>query len=260
MRELIVKTLVRSGYEKVDAAANGDEAWTALLEVRYQLVITDQVMPKVTGLDLIKKMRAAGMLQPVILVSGTIPTAEIERNPGLRVDAILFKPFTVTELLATIAATMQAAAGWADEKKHPTTQTGTQRGPPVHDHLNAPFRILFVDDNHDTRQMSIEMLVASGYDVEGVEDGVAGWEAILTHDYDLVITDNQMPRMTGLEMIEKLNSAGMTIPIIMATANLPTEEFIRRPWLKPDATLQRPFSSADLLAMVRNVLETGDGG
>jgi DNA-binding response OmpR family regulator len=68
-----------------------------------------------------------------------------------------------------------------------------------------------------------------------------------------------MPKMTGLEMIEKLNAARMTVPIIMATANLPMDEFARRPWLKPDATLQKPFGHADLLAMVRNVLDLDDG-
>jgi hypothetical protein len=45
----------------------------------------------------------------------------------------------------------------------------------------------------------------------------------------------------------------------MATGILPTHEFASKPWLKPDATLQRPFSNDDLLETVRNVLRTGDG-
>jgi CheY-like chemotaxis protein len=68
-----------------------------------------------------------------------------------------------------------------------------------------------------------------------------------------------MPRMTGLEMIEKLRSATMTIPVIMATSYLPTHEFVRRPWLKPDAALERPFSNDDLLVTVKKILGT-DGG
>ena len=77
--------------------------------------------------------------------------------------------------------------------------------------------------------------------------------------YDLIITDNKMPRMTGIEMIEKLRSASMAVPVIMATESLPTQEFARKPWLKPDATLQRPFSNDDLLAAVRTILRTDDG-
>ena len=48
----------------------------------------------------------------------------------------------------------------------------------------------------------------------------AAWEALQTYEYDLVITDNQMPRMTGLEMIGKLRSSTMTVPVIMALQDI----------------------------------------
>jgi FixJ family two-component response regulator len=59
-------------------------------------------------------------------------------------------------------------------------------------------------------------------------------------------------------MIEQLRSAHMTLPVIMATGHLPMVEFARRPWLKPDATLQRPFSNDDLLEAVKKVLRPDD--
>jgi hypothetical protein len=45
----------------------------------------------------------------------------------------------------------------------------------------------------------------------------------------------------------------------MATRYLPTHEFARRPWLKPDAALERPFSNEDLLETVKKVLGTVGG-
>ena len=99
---------------------------------------------------------------------------------------------------------------------------------------------------------------ASGYQVEGVKDGVEGLEELLTCDYDLVITDNTMPRMTGIQMIAKLYAARLSLPVIMATGQLPVHEFASRPWLTPDATLQRPFSNDDLLATVKKVLRADD--
>jgi DNA-binding response OmpR family regulator len=125
--------------------------------------------------------------------------------------------------------------------------------------LTGPQRILVVDDDNDLRQLSINALTGAGYDVQGAEDGAAGWLALRANDYDLVVTDNQMPNMTGLEMIEKLRSAHMELPVIMATGLLPRHEFTRKPWLKPDAMLQRPFSSNELVETVRNVLRTDDG-
>jgi DNA-binding response OmpR family regulator len=144
-----------------------------------------------------------------------------------------------------------------DDDKIPPARA--RPGASIRDQTNLPQRILVVDDDRDSRQLSIDVLIAFGYDVEGARDGAAGWEAVQNGSYDLVITDNKMPRMTGVEMIEKLRSARMMLPVIMATRYLPTHEFIRRPWLKPDAALERPFSNDDLLAAVKKTLGTGGG-
>jgi DNA-binding response OmpR family regulator len=128
---------------------------------------------------------------------------------------------------------------------------------PIREQLNLSYRILVVDDDHDARQLSVKALLGSGYDAEGVKDGAAGWDALQANDYDLIVTDNKMPKMTGIEMIAKLRLARMTVPVIMATGVLPEHEFARKPWLRPDAMLQRPFTTNDLLETVRNVLRTG---
>jgi CheY-like chemotaxis protein len=129
----------------------------------------------------------------------------------------------------------------------------------THEETQSPHRVLVVDDNSDVRQLTVDVLAGSGYDVDAAQDGAAGWEAIQARGYDLIITDNQMPRMTGIEMIEKLRSACIISRVIMATGHLPVFEFARKPWLKPDAALQRPFSNDELLATVKKVLHTDDG-
>ena len=130
-------------------------------------------------------------------------------------------------------------------------QNDTQNNPRQH--------VLVVDDDKDSRQHSLEVLTRSGYEVAGAIDGAAGWEALQTFDYDLVVTDNLMPRMTGVEMIAKLRASSMNVPVIMATGQLPVFEFARRPWLKPDVALQRPFTNDDLLAAVKRILGPGAG-
>ena len=125
-------------------------------------------------------------------------------------------------------------------------------------HKNPSRRILVVDDDPDTRQLSVDVLVSSEYEVDAAIDGAAGWEALRARHYDLVITDNKMPRMTGVELIEKLRYTRVGLPVIMATSQLPTSIFDSKPWLTPDATLQRPFSNDDLLATVKKVLRADD--
>jgi DNA-binding response OmpR family regulator len=115
-------------------------------------------------------------------------------------------------------------------------------------------RILVVDDDKDLRRLCVDILIDSGYEAVGVVDGAAGWEELQSNDYDLVVTDNKMPRMSGIEMLEKMRSERMALPVIMATSALPTQVISRKPWLQPDATLVRPFSNEDLLALVKKVL------
>jgi CheY-like chemotaxis protein len=130
---------------------------------------------------------------------------------------------------------------------------------PTKHQKSSRLRILVVDDASSVRQLKVNLLVDCGFDVEEARDGADGWEALQTGHYDLVITDNTMPRMTGVEMIEKLRSARMTVPVIMATGFLPVFVFSRKPWLKPDAALTIPFSDNDLLTAVKRILDKDDG-
>jgi DNA-binding response OmpR family regulator len=259
LRGIVVKNLIRSGYEEVDAASDGANAWKALLNARYDLVITDHKMPRVTGLELIAKMRSAAMAQPVILVSGLMPSEELQRIPELCIDAMLAKPFTAAELLTTMENLLRVIEIPAVMKENQMLKTNELPIAPAQTRMNSQTRILLVDDDRDFRELQKDLLTSAGYEVESASDGAAGWEALRTNDYDLVITDNHMPKMTGLEMIENLHAAHMTVPVIMATGNLPTEEFARRPWLKPEASLQRPYTDGELLDTVRNVLDPDDG-
>jgi DNA-binding response OmpR family regulator len=259
------EVLVNAGYH-INTARDGDEAWKALQNFNYDLMITDNQMPKMTGVELIKKVRSAEMALPIILASGAMPTQELERNPTLRIEALLTKPFTGEELLKVMSAALKAGDRIADSAKlfrdcalvdDGVPQDAT--GAPVREKLNLAYRILVVDDNKEMRQHSMAVLASSGYEVESAKDGAAGWNALQSNGYDLVITDNQMPNMTGIEMIARVRAAALPIPVIMATGLLPTNIIAQDPWLTPDAMLQRPFSSAELLETVRNVLSTHNG-
>jgi signal transduction histidine kinase len=124
----------------------------------------------------------------------------------------------------------------------------------------ATLRVLVVDDESSIRQLNTEMLTRSGYEVDSAVDGEAGWEALQAQSYDLVITDNFMPKITGIEMIKKLHAANMKLPVIMATAIFPQEEFLLNPWLQAVPTLLKPYKTAELLSAVRKVLYASDSG
>ena len=111
-----------------------------------------------------------------------------------------------------------------------------------------------VDDEPDIRRLNTEVVIESGYHVDSVEDGVSAWEALNTNSYDLLITDNHMPTVTGLELIKKLRAEDMKLPVILMSATMPTEELKRHPWLEIQATLLKPYALAELFITVKEVL------
>jgi DNA-binding response OmpR family regulator len=123
---------------------------------------------------------------------------------------------------------------------------------------NLP-RILVVEDEAPVRQLNAEVLTRAGYEVDAAEDGAAAWEALNGDSYDLLITDNGMPRLSGLELLKKLRAARMELPVIMATGTLPTQEFAQSPWLRPAATLEKPYTIEELLRTVKKVLRATGG-
>jgi len=119
---------------------------------------------------------------------------------------------------------------------------------------NLRHRILVIDQDRDLRLMYTDALARPGYHVDAAEDGAVGWEALQVNRYNLLITENDMPRLTGVDLVRKLHSARMGLPIIMAAERLPTDELARNPLLQLAATLSKPFYISQLLETVKTVL------
>ena len=125
---------------------------------------------------------------------------------------------------------------------------------PATGQTNPSHRILVVEDDIGIRQLYSKVLIRSGCQVDGVEDGAAGWEALQADNYDLLITDHNMPKLTGVELVKQLRAARMELPVILVTGVLPTEEMNRNPWLQLASTLLKPFSPDQLVETVAKVL------
>jgi DNA-binding response OmpR family regulator len=138
-------------------------------------------------------------------------------------------------------------------------QTGESARAPNQSKANLSNRILVVDDDISIRELSTAVLIASGFQVDTAEDGVAGWEALHASSYDLLITDHNMPKVSGVELVKKLRSARMTLPVVLASGAIPTDELNRNPALRLAATLLKPFTVEELLGTVKKVLRASGG-
>jgi PAS domain S-box-containing protein len=119
------------------------------------------------------------------------------------------------------------------------------------------YRILVVDDEKAVRDLHSEVLTGAGYEVVAVADGALAWDAIQTQHFDLMITDNSMPKISGVEVINKLIAVNITLPVIMVTGALPQHEFKRYSWLNSIAVLEKPVSNRAILSKVEKLLNEG---
>ena len=142
----------------------------------------------------------------------------------------------------------------ADSLSH----AGAPTDPPARGGAGAPFRILVVDADSAIRNLSTEVPIHFGYRVDAATDGAADWETLQRNRYDLLVTDSEMPKVTGVEWVKKLRAARMDMPVILASVAMPNEELSRYPWLQFAATRLKPFTSVELLETVKKILRPTD--
>jgi len=90
-------------------------------------------------------------------------------------------------------------------------------------------RILVVDDSLTVRQAERQLLQNAGYDVDVAVDGLEGWSAVRLVNYDLVVSDVDMPRMNGIDLVRRIRSESPNpdIPVIIVSYKDREEDRLR---------------------------------
>jgi CheY-like chemotaxis protein len=141
---------------------------------------------------------------------------------------------------------------------HAAQPAGESAGAQNQPHFGPRRRILVVDDDWEVRRVNSEVLIEFGYQVDTAEDGVAAWTRLQFSEYDLLVTNHDMPRVTGFELLHRMRAANMTLPVIFATNSFPKEDFARLPSLQPAITLIQPYTADEFLETVKEVLRATD--
>lgn len=121
--------------------------------------------------------------------------------------------------------------------------------------MSAPLKILVVDDSQTQLLHMQAMLAQDGYAIELAEDGEQALVKLAESSVDLVLTDLQMPKMNGLELVEAIRTGPSPVPVILTTSE--GSEQIAAEALHRGAASYVPksFLSTMLLSTVRRVLE-----
>ncbi len=123
---------------------------------------------------------------------------------------------------------------------------------------HRPAAILVVDDNADNLELLCRRLQRLGHrDIATAADGLAAYERLCADRYDAVLLDVMMPRMGGMELLERMRAENRLeeTPVIMISAATEMETVVRCIELGAEDYLQKPFNPVLLRARLGSVLE-----
>ncbi|ARD49672.1 response regulator [Sporosarcina sp. P37] len=116
-------------------------------------------------------------------------------------------------------------------------------------------KVLVVDDEEILRMLLTDTLEFEGFQVEEAEDGLEAFEKIQSNRYDAILLDYMMPRMTGLELLERLQPMELDVPVIMLTAKAQQTDQDTVMAMGASHFVPKPFSPNELTELVKSLLK-----
>ena len=228
LRRFAVDVLKSYGYQILEAAS-GDEA--LLVAERHSqpidLILTDVIMPEMTGKELADRLRALRPRSRVLYMSAhTVDHISCQQllSSG---ELHIAKPFTPAALAAKVREALRTAARAS---------------------------VLVVDDEAGIRELFALTLAGAGYEVAEAEDGKAAMAVLGERRFDLLITDLVMPEREGIETIREVRKRWPDLKILAVSGAFGGAYLKPAKALGANATLPKPVSRDQLIASVRELL------
>ena len=245
MRSVTVSQLRGLGATKIHTAKNGVEALRVLRQDNVDMILSDWNMPVMSGLNLLKTVRADPKLAriPFVMITAEADRARITEAITSGVDGLLVKPYTASGLSSRILKLLSGGASPAPRPAPapastlptpsattaaPTAKTVQPDDKREADHPHAT-SILIVDDvamnqkmlAHQFKDEYVVSLASNGQDALALCCG--------SNPPDLVLMDVMMPGMDGFEVVSKMRAhpVAASIPVIFVTGRTDDEARLR---------------------------------
>jgi DNA-binding response OmpR family regulator len=115
-------------------------------------------------------------------------------------------------------------------------------------------KLLVVDDEKRMVELLHKGLIEEGHTVACATDGFAGFEIAANYDFDAIILDIMMPKLSGYEVAKRLRARNISTPLLMLTAKDTVQDVVHGLDLGADDYMVKPFSFHELLARLRAVM------
>jgi len=121
-------------------------------------------------------------------------------------------------------------------------------------------KVLIVDDSTVMRKVLVEALVKLNIqDIREVPNGMEAVVALSRDEFDLILMDWNMPRMTGVEAVREIRSRGFSMPIIMVTTEADKVKVLEALKAGANNYLIKPFTHETIGAKIRETVKTKTG-
>ena len=248
VREMLTLLFTSEGH-RTAAARDGTQA-LALTRgtIRPDIVVAGYNLPNgMTGLHVISGVREAlGREIPAVILTGDISTGamrEITRRGCVQRN----KPVKAEELTHLIQSLLV-------ESRQPTAHAHPLQQAESKGDILRP-TIFVVDDESQVREALHERLQKEGWAVEVYSSGEAFLEAYRPGREGCLLVDARMPRMTGLELLERLKTNGSGPPAIMITGHADIRLAVRAMKAGAMAFLEKPVQYDELVVSIERALE-----
>jgi CheY-like chemotaxis protein len=255
VRELLVESFRLSGFDVV-AAANGLEALLYVKREQPDAVVLDLMMPRLGGVEALKRIRSYNPGIRVLVVTGNIDP-ELQRQATEAGAAGVFtKPVSAATLVAALAGPPPPRPAQPPQPvaSKPASGAGATTG-----------RVLVVDDNAEVRQMLEDALTALGYRARTVADGAAAVRAVIDDAPDVVLLDVYMPGLSGVGALPTIVALAPHAKVIMISGAANEDVLKRSLAFGAHDYVTKPFEISSLsraleTALAMRRLETGPSG
>jgi CheY-like chemotaxis protein len=256
VRQLLVESFRDAGFDVLEAS-NGLEALLSVKRDRPDAVVLDLMMPRLGGVEALKRIHAFNPGIRALVLTGTIDS-ELHRQATLAGAAGVFaKPVAAAALVAALAG--PAPAPPAPQPAAPAPETPPRTG-------GAPTgRVLVVDDNPEVRAMLADVLTSLGYATRTAADGATAVRAVLSEAPDIVLLDVYMPGLSGVGALPTIVALAPNAKVIMISGAANEDLLKRSLAFGAHDYVTKPFEISRLsrsieTALAMRRLETGPSG
>jgi two-component system, chemotaxis family, CheB/CheR fusion protein len=247
VREMLNLLFASEGYRTADAAGGKQALALARGAIRPDLVVTDYDLPDgLNGLHVVSGVReAVGREIPAVVLTGGI-SADTMREIARRGCVQRNKPVSSDELMHLVQFLLA-------ESRRSTDRAGLLPQAGLKGEMLRP-TIFVVDDEASVREAMRALLQEEGWLVEVYSSGEAFLEACRAGCEGCLVIDARMPRMSGLELLERLKIEGGP-PAIMITGHADIRLAVRAMKAGAMAFLEKPVQYDELIVNIKRALE-----